>query len=82
MKTEFADQLQNLLNDFLNRFQEFKSHEHLFDIFYLPFHTDVNKAPTEMQLELIKLQARIDLKTKYWVEEYVCSVFIFSFILQ
>ena len=63
-KTEFADQFQNVLNEFFNCFQDFKSHEHLFDIFSSPFHTDVDKAPTEIQLELIELQARTDLKGK------------------
>ena len=64
-KTKFADQLQNLLNEFLNRFQDFKSHKNLFDIFFSPFHTDVDKTPTEIQLKLVELQARTDLKTKY-----------------
>ena len=32
-KTQLGDQLENLINEFLNRFQDFKSHEHLFDIF-------------------------------------------------
>ena len=40
-KTEFADQLEKLLNEFVARFKDFKSHEHLFEIFSSPFH----KAP-------------------------------------
>lgn len=63
--TEFADQLQKLLNEFLDRFKDFKSHEHLFEIFSSPFHTDVDKAPADIQMELIDLQERGDLKAKY-----------------
>jgi len=64
-KTEFADQLEKLLNEFLARFKDFKSHEHLFEIFSSPFHTDVDKAPADIQMELIDLQERTDLKAKY-----------------
>ena len=63
-KTEFADYLQNLLKEFLNRFQDLKSHKHLLDILSLPFQTDVDKATTEFQLELIELQVITDLKAK------------------
>ena len=45
-KTYFADQLEKLFNEFLARFKDFKSHEHLFEIFSSPFHTDIEKAPT------------------------------------
>ena len=41
------------------------SHEHLFEIFSSPFHTDVDKAPADIQMELIDLQERTDLKAKY-----------------
>ena len=44
-KTEFADHLENLFNEFSARFKDFKSHEHLFKIFSSPFHTDIDKAP-------------------------------------
>ena len=61
-KTEFADQLEKL---FSVRFKDFKSHEHLFEIFSSQFHTDIDKAPTDIQMELIDLQERTDLKAKY-----------------
>ena len=60
-KTEFADQLQQLLNEFLACLKEFKSHKHLFEIFSSPFHTDIEKAPMDIQMELIDLQERTDL---------------------
>jgi len=55
-KTEFADQLEILLNEFLARFKDFKSHEYLFEILSSPFHTDVGKAPAGIQMEFIDLQ--------------------------
>jgi len=64
-KTEFADRLEILLKEFLACFKDFKSHEHLFEIFSSPIHTDVNKAPADIQMELIDLQERTDLKAKY-----------------
>ena len=64
-KTEFADQLEKLFNEFSARFKDFKSHKHLFEIFFSPFHTDIDKAPTDIQIELIDLQERTDLKAKY-----------------
>ena len=62
-KIKFADQLENLFNEFLARFKDFKSHKHLFQIFSSPFHTDIDKAPTDNQMELIDFQT--DLKAKY-----------------
>ena len=64
-KTEFADQLEKLFNKLLARFKDFKSHEHLFKIFSSPFHTDIDKAPSDIRMELIDLQERTDLKAKY-----------------
>ena len=43
-KTEFADQLEKLFNEFLARFKDFKSYKHLFEIFSSPFHTDIDEA--------------------------------------
>ena len=65
MKTEFANQLEKLFNEFLACFKDFKSHKHLFKIFSSPFHTDIDKAPTDIKMELIDLQERTDLKAKY-----------------
>ena len=63
-KTEFADQPEKLFHEFSACFKNFKSHEHLFEIFSSPFPTDIEKASTGIQMELIDLQERIDLKTK------------------
>ena len=54
-----------MLNEFSARFKDFKSHKHLFEIFSSPFHTDIEKALTDIQMELIDLQERTDLKSKY-----------------
>ena len=64
-KTEFANQFQQLLNEFSACFKDFKSHKHLFEIFSSPFHTNIEKAPMDIQMELIDLQERTDLKIKY-----------------
>ena len=64
-KTKFADELEKLFNEFSTRFKDFKSREHLFKIFFSLFHTDIDKAPTNIQMELIDLQERTDLKAKY-----------------
>ena len=55
-KTEFADQLKKLFNEFSAHFKDFKFHEHLFEIFFSPFHTDIDKAPTDIEMELIDLR--------------------------
>ena len=44
-KTEFADQLKKLFNEFSVCFKDFKSHEHSFEVFSSPFHTDIDKPP-------------------------------------
>ena len=64
-KTEFADQLEKLFNKFSARFKDFKSHEHLFEIFSSPFHIEIDKAPADVKMELIDLQESTDLKAKY-----------------
>ena len=47
-KTKFADQLEKLFNEFSARFKDFKSHKHLFEIIFSPFHKDIDKAPTDI----------------------------------
>ena len=64
-KNKFADQLENLVNEFSANFKDFKFHEHLFEVFSSPFYTDIDKAPTDIQMELIDLQERTDQKAKY-----------------
>ena len=62
-KTEFAGQLK-LFKEFSACFKAFKSHANLFEIFSSPFHTDIDKAPTDILTKLIDLQERTDLKAK------------------
>ena len=64
-KTDLADQLEKLLKEVLARFKDYELHEHSYAIFSSPFHTDIDKALIDIQLELIDLQHRTDLKTKY-----------------
>ena len=64
-KTDSTDQLEKLLKEFLARFIDYEFHEHLFGIFSSPFHTDIDKAPIDIQMEWIDLQQWTDLKTKY-----------------
>ena len=54
-KIEFADQVEKLFNEFSARCKDFISHEHFFKIFSSPFHTDIDEAPTDIQMELIDL---------------------------
>ena len=61
-KIEFADQLQDLLKEFLTSFKNLRSHEHFFEVFSPLFHTNVNKAPVDVQMELFELQVRTDLR--------------------
>jgi hypothetical protein len=61
----FCEQIQSLSDDFSARFQDFKAHEKYFQIFATPFHADVDSAPPEIQMELIELQERAYLKTKF-----------------
>ena len=42
-KNEFADQLEKLFNKFSARFKDFKSHEHLFEIFFYHFTQTLRK---------------------------------------
>ena len=44
-KTEFANQLEKLFNEFSARFKDFKSHDHLFEIFFSPFTKTLTKLP-------------------------------------
>ena len=74
-KTKYADQLQNLTNEFSTRFKDFGSHEHLLEIFSSPFHTDVTKAPADIQMELIDRQANTALKAKY-KDMFIFEIFI------
>ena len=45
MKTEFADQLEKLFNEFSARFKDFKSHEHYLKYFLHHFTQTLTKPP-------------------------------------
>ena len=64
-KTDLADQLEKLLKEVLARFKDYEFHEHSYATCSSQFHTDIDKAPIDIQLELIDLQHRTDLKTEY-----------------
>ena len=61
-KTEFADQLQDLLKEFLTSFKNLRSHKHFFEVFSSLFYTNVNKAPVDVRMELFELQVKTDLR--------------------
>ena len=55
----------NLKNCLMNFQLASKISDPLYEIFSSPLHTDIDKNPTNIQIELIDLQERTDLKTKY-----------------
>lgn len=61
---KYKDAIVALRSDFNNKFQDFKTNEHLFRIFSTPFSADVEKAPSKMQMELTELQCNTDLEEK------------------
>ena len=77
--TKYNEQLQKLLNEFQGRFADFRAHEHSFEIFTSPFNMVVDSAPAAIQMELIELQERVDLKTKF-LEEPNCGDFYRKYI--
>ena len=44
-KIELADQIEKLFNEFSARFKDFKSHEHLFEMFFHHFTQTLTKLP-------------------------------------
>ena len=54
-KTEFADELEKSFNEFSACFKDFKSHEHLFEIFSSPFHTALVTFMTSVWRECMTL---------------------------
>lgn len=63
--TKYASLIENLQNEFKRRFQDMRKFEKLFDMFALPFTTDVEIVPIDFQMELIDLQSNSELKTKF-----------------
>lgn len=62
---KYASLVVDLHNEFKRRFEDVRKFEVLFDMFSLPFTTDVASVPLDFQMELIDLQCNNELKTKY-----------------
>ncbi len=59
---EYAFAVENLLQEFDQRFADFKAHRDTFQLFADPFSADVESVPFFLQMELIDLS---ELKTKF-----------------
>ncbi|XP_026116348.1 general transcription factor II-I repeat domain-containing protein 2B-like [Carassius auratus] len=62
---EYASAIENLLQEFDQRFADFKAHCVSFQLFADPFSADVESVPNLLQMELIDLQCNSELKTKF-----------------
>lgn len=62
---EFAEKLSVLGAEFNRRFGDFDGQKWRFELLSNPFAVDVEKAPTNIQMELIELQCDDTLKSKY-----------------
>jgi hypothetical protein len=54
-----------LREEFKSRFQDFRKYETSFLIFASPFEVDVEAEPEKFQMELIELQSREEMKSKF-----------------
>ncbi|TWW62727.1 hypothetical protein D4764_04G0013740 [Takifugu flavidus] len=63
--TAFAEKLCILHSEFTQRFADFDIQKSRFELLSNPFAAEVEKAPTNLQMELIKLQCSDALKSKY-----------------
>lgn len=61
----YASLLSTLIEEFENRFQDFKENRTFFSIFSTPFSVDINTIPASFQMECIELQSDIQLKEKF-----------------
>ena len=62
---KYAALLFNLVQEFQNRFQDFRKNQPSFLIFATPFSEDINILPANLQMECIELQSDIQLKEKF-----------------
>ncbi len=62
---QYASAVENLLQEFDQRFADFKAHRDTFQLFADPFSADVESVPNLLQMELIDLQCNSELKTKF-----------------
>ena len=61
---KYAALLFDLIQEFENRFQDFRKNHQSFGIFATPFSVDINILPANFQMECIELQSDIQLKEK------------------
>jgi hypothetical protein len=54
-----------LREEFISKFQDFRKHETSFRIFASPFEVYVEAVPEKFQTELIDLQSREEMKSKF-----------------
>lgn len=62
---EYDSAIENLLQEFDQRFADFKAHRDIFQLFADPFSADVESVPSLLQMELIDLQCNSELNTKF-----------------
>uniref|UniRef100_H3AFH7 DUF4371 domain-containing protein n=1 Tax=Latimeria chalumnae TaxID=7897 RepID=H3AFH7_LATCH len=63
---KYKSLLMHLQEEFERRFQDFRSHENELVLFANPFGFDIDRAPGDMQLELIELQESSQFKAEYF----------------
>lgn len=59
--TEYINYMENLIEQFNNRFSDFECIKMYFDMYLNPMTCTIDKQPTEYQIELCLLQSDIDL---------------------
>ena len=75
---QYVLECSNLLERFNARFQDIKSKQLKLDIFSIPFNITTASAPSELQLEFIKLQSDDMLKVMYMNKlllEFYCVIY-------
>ena len=62
---QFAEKLSTLSAEFTRRFDDFEAQKYRFELLSNPFSVVVERAPTNLQMELIELQCCDTLKSKH-----------------
>ncbi|XP_029654998.1 general transcription factor II-I repeat domain-containing protein 2B-like [Octopus sinensis] len=63
--SQYERQLESLLKEFQERFNDFSSFEQQFSLFASPFSFNVSNADESLQMELLEIQSDSILKVKY-----------------